>query len=114
MRLTLYRTLTALAFAAGVSLLLATGGTAQDASSGSEIKKRLDYWKNSYDADILFQGVPPDPSAAATTPARTGPRAVALCIGVDNVSRDHYRIHANSGQYHPVALPLWGAAADAR
>ena len=69
----------------GVILLVRVpAGTAED-DPGAEIKRRLDQWKNGPHGDLLFQGVQVDAPAATA-----GPKAVALCVGVDYANKDHY------------------------
>lgn len=102
MRSTLIRTWIVSAVSFGIVMSLGVPvGTAQDATTGSELKKRYEYWKNGPDGDILTQGVPGESSVAATT----GPKGYALCVGVNLLDRRHYG---------DIAPDLLGAVPDAR
>src|SRR5215212_6668513 len=88
-----------LALTVGLALLGRAPTTAQDADPSAKVKRRLAEWKRGPHGDLLFQEVPPRPPAPGT-----GPKGVALCVGVDWLSPDHY--NANP----PVLL---GAVRDA-
>jgi hypothetical protein len=103
MRLNPIRASVLVALGLGAALLvLGPAGTAEDVDHGPAVKERLATWKAGPHGGLLFQGVRPDPAAAAGP----GPRAVALCLGVDQ---------ANNGpdHYDGAAPRLFGCAQDA-